>query len=83
MRYQISGGGWPIGSWLIPAGTIIDLPEGKAEHELTEWERIARGRLPPRDAVALMSRPIKQWSSNTKSGRSRRGEFIGGDEMVF
>lgn len=53
MRYQISGGGWPIGSWLIPAGTIIDLPEGKAEHELTEWERTARGRLPPRDAVAL------------------------------
>jgi len=41
VRYQISGGGWPIGSWLIPAGTIIDLPEGK------------RGRLPPRDAVAL------------------------------
>jgi hypothetical protein len=54
VRYQISGGGWPIGSWLIPAGTIIDLPEGKAEHELTEWERIARGRLPPRDAIALM-----------------------------
>jgi len=53
VRYQVSGGGWPIGSWLIPAGTIIDLPEGRAEHELTEWERIARGRLPPRDAIAL------------------------------
>jgi hypothetical protein len=52
MKYQISGGGWPIGGWLIPAGTIIDL-DGKAEHQLTEWERLARGRVPPRDAIAL------------------------------
>jgi hypothetical protein len=37
---------------LIPADTIIN-PEGKAEHELTEWERIAKGRVPPRDAIAL------------------------------
>ncbi len=53
MKYQISGGGWPIGSWLIPAGTIIDNPDTKAEHELTRWERLARGRIPPRDAIAL------------------------------
>jgi hypothetical protein len=53
VRYQISGGGWPIGAVLIPGATIIDLPEGKAEHEMTEWERIAKGRLPPRDAISL------------------------------
>jgi hypothetical protein len=52
MKYQISGGGWPIGGWLIPAGTIID-SDGKAEHQLSEWERLAKGRLRPRDAIAL------------------------------
>jgi hypothetical protein len=52
MKYQISGGGWPIGQWLVPAGTIIDL-DGKADHQLTEWERLAQGRVPPRDAIAL------------------------------
>jgi hypothetical protein len=36
---------------LIPAGTIINL-DGKAEHQLTEWERLAKGRVPPRDAIA-------------------------------
>jgi hypothetical protein len=24
MKYQIQGGGWPCGQWLIPDGTIID-----------------------------------------------------------
>jgi hypothetical protein len=52
MKYQIRNG-WPIGGVLIPADTIIDLPEGKPEHLLTEWERLAKGRIPPHDAIAL------------------------------
>jgi hypothetical protein len=51
MKYQIMGGGWPIGSWLIPAGTIIDT--SKPEAEMSREERWAGGRLPPRDAIAL------------------------------
>jgi hypothetical protein len=50
MRFQITNG-WPIGSWFIPPGTIIDT--SKPDHELTREERWAQGRLPPRDAVAL------------------------------
>jgi hypothetical protein len=52
MRYQLSGGGWPVGQVLIPNSTIIDLGD-KAEHQLTEFEKLARGRIPPLDTLAL------------------------------
>jgi hypothetical protein len=50
MRYQITTG-WPIGSWFIPSGTIIDTT--KAEAQRTREETWALGRMPPRDAIAL------------------------------
>jgi hypothetical protein len=52
MRYQINGGGWAIGQTLIPQSTIIDIAD-KPDHELTEFERLAKGRIPPIDVCAL------------------------------
>jgi hypothetical protein len=51
MRFQINQG-WAIGQTLIPASTIIDIAD-KPDHELTEFERLAKGRIPPLDATAL------------------------------
>jgi hypothetical protein len=51
MKFQVNTG-WPVGQFLIPASTIIDIGD-KPEHELSEYERLARGRIPPLDAVAL------------------------------
>jgi hypothetical protein len=51
MRFQITQG-WPIGQFLIPASTIIDIAD-KPDHELGEYERLAGGRIPPRDSLAL------------------------------
>ena len=48
MKYLVGGGGWPIGGVLIPAGTLIDLPDDKPEHLLSPWERLAKGRVPAR-----------------------------------
>jgi hypothetical protein len=52
MKFQVNGGGWAIGQFLIPASTIIDIAD-KPEHELTEYERLARGRIPPIDVCSL------------------------------
>jgi hypothetical protein len=51
MRYQLVDHGWPIGQWLIPAGTIIDL--SKPDTQLTDFEKLAKGRVPPLNALAL------------------------------
>jgi hypothetical protein len=53
MKYLVGGGGWPIGGVLIPAGTLIDLPDDKPEYLLSPWERLAMGRVPARDCVPL------------------------------
>jgi hypothetical protein len=45
MKYQIAGGGWPVGARLIEAGTIIDT-------STVEWARLAWVP-PPMDAIAL------------------------------
>lgn len=76
MRYQIGGGGWPIGAVLIPAGTIISL-DNKAEHQLTEWERLARGRIPPMDAIALDQ---EAWEAMAQSYEHHR--IITGPDVV-
>ena len=44
MRYQIGTGGWPIGSWLIPVDTILDISKPN------DWTRLAAGRVPPLNA---------------------------------
>jgi hypothetical protein len=51
MRYQINQG-WPIGQFLIPPSTTIDIAD-KPDHELSEFERLAKGRIPPIDVCAL------------------------------
>jgi hypothetical protein len=51
VRFQVNQG-WPIGQTLIPAATVIDIGD-KPEHELSEFERLARGKIPPLDATAL------------------------------
>jgi hypothetical protein len=51
MKYQLAGHGWPIGQWLIPVGTVID--HTKTPEQMTDWEKLALGKLPPLNAVAL------------------------------
>jgi hypothetical protein len=51
MRFQITQG-WPIGQFLLPPATVIDLGD-KEDHELTEYEKLAKGRIPPIDICAL------------------------------
>jgi hypothetical protein len=48
----VNGGGWVIDEFSMPAGTTLDYV-GKEEHQLTPYERLARGRVPPIDACAL------------------------------
>jgi hypothetical protein len=47
MRYQLSVHGWPIGDKLIPVGTVIDADAPD------DWSRLARGQVPPINAVPL------------------------------
>ena len=47
MKYLLYGHGWPIGSALIPLGTIISMPPND------DWSRLAAGRTPPINAQAL------------------------------
>ena len=47
MRYQITQHGFPVGDKLIPVGTVID---SKANDD---WSRLAKGRAPPINALAL------------------------------
>ena len=46
MKWQIGGGGWPVGPILIPAGTIVS-------GEAPTWNGIALPLPMPIDAVAL------------------------------
>lgn len=51
MKYQLAQHGWPIGQFLIPVGTIIDLT--KDPEQMNDWEKLAQGKLPPLNALAL------------------------------
>jgi hypothetical protein len=51
MKFQLTQHGWPIGQWLIPAGEIIDLD--KSPEQMTGFERLAVGKTPPMNAIAL------------------------------
>ena len=50
MRYQLANA-FVIGQFAIPAATFINLD--KPENELTQWEKFAKGHVPPLDAIAL------------------------------
>ena len=43
MKYQLAQHGWPIGQFLIPVGTIIDLT--KDPEQMNDWEKLAQGKL--------------------------------------
>jgi hypothetical protein len=56
MRYQLIDHGWPIGGIVIPPGTIIDLGQPwsrKPDDKLTQWEKLAKDKAPPLNALAL------------------------------
>jgi hypothetical protein len=46
LRFQLLGP-WPVGQFCIPSGEIID---GAGEGD---WNRLAQGRVPPIECVAL------------------------------
>ena len=46
-RYQITEQGWPIGPYVIPAGTVLDTAD-------LEWKGLALPRPPPIDAVLCL-----------------------------
>jgi len=49
MRFQLKDTGWPIGQYLVPVGTILDLG-----NPTTDWDRLAMSHMPPPlNAVAL------------------------------
>lgn len=47
MRYQLINHGFPIGDKLIPVGTVISSDADD------EWSMLAKGRVPPPNAVCL------------------------------
>jgi len=47
MRFQILGGGWPVGQFLIPSGTIIDT------NVEDQWSTLVKGLRPPLNAMPL------------------------------
>ena len=46
-RYQITEQGWPIGPYVIPAGTVLDTADWG-------WKGLALPRPPPIDAVLCL-----------------------------
>jgi hypothetical protein len=50
VRYQLTNP-FVVGQFAIPAATVINLD--KAESELTQWEKFAKGHTPPIDALSL------------------------------
>jgi hypothetical protein len=47
-RYQVLGGGWSVGQYLIPPGTILEYKDGKAD-----WNGIPLPSKLPIDLMAL------------------------------
>jgi hypothetical protein len=45
MKYRVGSSGFPVGQWLIPAGTLIDTDAAD------QWSTLCRGLSPPVDAV--------------------------------
>ena len=51
MRFRVNGAGWPVGSYLLPAGTVIDTVNG-----VDQWSVFVAGSgisAPPADATPL------------------------------
>jgi hypothetical protein len=46
MKFQINGAGWPVGSFLIPSGTVVDTSQDG-------WAAVVAGRAIPLNATAL------------------------------
>jgi hypothetical protein len=65
MRFQISGQGWPVGPWLIPAGTVID------NSQPTGWAAVVAGRAIPLNATALDGEAVAALAAEiARTGRS-------------
>ena len=62
MRYQILSGGWPVGQYLIPAGTVINTASDD------QWSNLAKGRPPPLNSMPL------DWETWQKMKKLHPGE---------
>ena len=65
MKYQILGGGFPVGQHLIPAGTIIDTDAND------QWSNLAKGRPPPLTAMPL-DRLTWEWMQKLHPGEKHQ-----------
>jgi hypothetical protein len=82
MRFQVNEG-WPIGQFLIPASTIIDIGD-KPDHELTEFERLARGRPIPLSATALdYDSALVLWRAFPEQRHRLRRDLSPFDQEIF
>lgn len=70
MRYQLTQG-FVVGQFLIPPGTEINL--SKPESEMTDWEKLAQGRVPPAGAIPLddEARELVEWAHPSRQHPSR------------
>jgi hypothetical protein len=72
LRYQLTQG-FVIGAVLIPAGETIDLDPNKSEAQLSDFSKLARGHIPPAEAIALddEARELIAWAHPSRQHPSR------------
>jgi len=49
MKFQLCNHGWPVGQYLIPVGTVINIPPSVGD----DWSRMAVGKTIPPNAQCL------------------------------
>jgi len=82
VKFQINGGGYLVGQVLIPASTVINLT--KPDAELTEFERLARGRPIPLDVTALdYDCALLLWRAHPSRRHLLRRHLSEFDEAMF
>lgn len=79
---------WPIGQFLIPAGTQLDLSAGKSEAELSDWEKLALGHVPGPETIIPLddeARALMEWTHPTRAHPSRDAlpDVLRGFEFKF
>jgi hypothetical protein len=70
VKYQLLTA-WPIGQFCIEAGTELNL--SKPASEMSNWEKLADGRVPPAGAIALdeEARGLMKWAHPSRGHPSR------------
>ena len=65
MKYQLTMHGWPIGQFLIPVGTVIDIPAKDGD----DWSALATDMVPPINAQAL---DAQAWNALVRAYGARK-----------